>query len=433
MEKNYERQLLEKLLEKYEKSKAFTGGHSSRRIALTLSKEERLQREMENPEEKRLFLSVLAALKKQGLVDYSWVRFEEGNLVDKIWLIQDEDRIRESYRRTGRIPLKEKADGLQEMVEKYAGELKEGTALRTFLEKAAEEIQIRKKPSAYFPGDQTLNEDILKCLIYMENNEDEQMERLMSLALYGDSKRFEKEVKTKVLSILKGVKREAGEDIPEDEELLREKGIVRWPEILEFTGRIQVLLKDGCEIDYSKEKYGAYINAETVLHVSQVRAKGVRRVLFIENKANYVWYLSHGMTEEELVIFHGGCYSPVKGKWFRKISEGLKYQPEKVEYYHWGDMDVGGFRIFQRLRKNIIPELKPYRMDLQSLERYRDKGMKITSPSYAAALEKMGQDPEYACFHQVIARMVEEKIRLEQEVMILTDSERKEESGRERD
>ncbi len=425
MQTDYERQLLERLLAKYERSKAYITGRSSRRIALSAPKEEWIQRGMEEPEEKRLFLATLEELKRQGLIDYSWVRYEEGNLADKIWLLQDEEGIAEAYRRLGRIPAKEKADGLLVLLEEYAKRLKPDAPLMAFLQACMGEIRAKRKRPSCFTEDGALNEDILKCLIYMENNEQEQMERLMSLALCGDSKRFEKAVKPKVLQILRAVKREAGEDIPEDEELLKEKGIVRWPEILEFSGKLKVRLKEGSTIDYAPERYGAYINSVTVAHIDKVEAEGIRRVLFIENKANYVWYLSHRKKDEELVIFHGGCYSPVKGKWFRKIIGGLERQPQRPEYAHWGDIDVGGFRMFIRLRKEIVPQLQPYLMDRFALEQYRKAAMRITSPSYLKTLEKLEKDPEYACFHEVIGKMLEEKIRLEQEAMIVFEPQGK--------
>ena len=417
MQSHYERQLLERLLNKYEKSKAYTTGRSPRRIALTASGEGWLQSGMEDPEEKRLFLAVLAELKKQGLIDYSWVKYETGNLVDKIWLVQEENGIWECYRRIGRTPPKDQADELLLLLKKYTDRINAQTPLGNFLEMCGREIRAKRKCPSYFTEDEALNEDILKCLVYMEQNENEQLERLMSQGLYGDSKRFERAVKPKVLSILRAIKREAGEDVPEDEELLREKGIARWPEVLEFTGRLRVCLADGSQIDYTREVYGAYINSVTVVHIARVEAEGIGRVLFIENKANYVWYVSRGAAADELVIYHGGCYSPVKGKWFRKIVEGLNQQPQRPEYYHWSDIDLGGFRIFQRLRETIIPELLPYRMDLASLMQYRDKAAKITSASYLKALKALWENPDYECFHEVIGKMLEEKIRLEQEGM----------------
>mgnify|MGYP000665272989 CR=1 FL=1 len=38
------------------------------------------------------------------------------------------------------------------------------------------------------------------------------------------------------------------------------------------------------------------------------------------------------------------------------------------EFLHWGDMDYGGISIFQFIKKNVFPELKPYKMDRTAFE-----------------------------------------------------------------
>ena len=101
---NYEQELLNRLIDKYEKSKAFLTGTFTRKIALTAAQEDWIQRRMENMEEKRLFFAVLKDLKESGLIDYSWERFEQGNLIDKIWLVPDEAAVRGCYKRLGRRP-----------------------------------------------------------------------------------------------------------------------------------------------------------------------------------------------------------------------------------------------------------------------------------------------------------------------------------------
>ena len=105
---NYEQELLKRLIEKYEKSKAFLTGVFTQKVALTASKEAWIQRQMENPEEKRLFFAALEELKGQGLIDYSWVKFEKYNLIDKIWLIPREEAIRACYRSMDTVTAKEK-------------------------------------------------------------------------------------------------------------------------------------------------------------------------------------------------------------------------------------------------------------------------------------------------------------------------------------
>ena len=72
----------------------------------------------------------------------------------------------------------------------------------------------------------------------------------------------------------------------------------------------------------------------------------------------------------------------------------------------------------RQLQKNIIPELKPYKMDGETLEKYRDNAMEIKSESYLKTLQELGQNPEYACFHDVISRMLKNRIRLEQEKIV---------------
>ncbi len=444
---NYEQELLHRLIDKYEKSKAFLTGVFTRKIALTAAQEDWIQRRMENMEEKRLFFAVLKDLKESGLIDYSWERFEQGNLVDKIWLVPDEAAVRACYKRLGRRPAREEAEALAELIREYRRQLATENSLARFLADYEEELRAKGQIRQYFTHEPELNENILKCLIFMEQNQGEQMERLMSSSLYGDSKYFERHVKSKVLIILRALKRREQEEgisdsMPEDDELLLEKGVVRWPEILEFTGRLRVALDDGNVIDYGPQVRGAYINSETVKHAVSVEAEGIRKVLFIENKANYVWYISQNHSRDELVIYHGGCYSPMKGRWFRMVHEGCRRQAltadflagedsraedasqaaehfPMVKYLHWGDIDVGGFRMFVRLKGQIVPELMPYRMDRASLEAYRGQAMEITSAAYLKTLERMEDSPEYEMFHEVISLMRRERIRLEQEQMIV--------------
>ena len=418
---DYQTWLLEQLLMKYEKSKAFVSGVFSRRIMIDAKNEKVLQEYMEYPDEKRLFLSVLEKLKREEVIDYSWVKYEEGNLVDKIWLVPAEKAVEKCYLCLQRTSIRAQADSLAEQIQFYSQRLSRDSAVFSFFQEISAELEKNRRIPRFFTKDRKLNDDILKCLVYMENNEDELMERLLSCRLYENSKYFSNNVKSRVLSILRYMKKKENEDVPEDDELLREKGIVRWPEILEFTGKISAVLKDGTLIHYSTQKYGAYINSDTVKQVRKVTAEGVKRVTFIENKANYIWYVSHQKTEDELVIFHGGCYSPVKGQWIKKIYRGTEEQECKVSYYHWSDIDVGGFHIFFRLRKNIIPQLEPYKMDEVTLVTFKDRAMKIKSSAYRNMLKKMEHEENYKEFWGVIRKMLTLGIRLEQEQIILFD------------
>ncbi len=264
----------------------------------------------------------------------------------------------------------------------------------------------------------------------MMENDGEEMERVVSTRLYGDSKFFERELKSRILSVLRSVAKENGEEETDDAELLLQRGIGRWPEVLEFRGPVKILLKNeepevspsGGKaewIDFSAQRYGAYVNSETVRQTVSAEAGRISRMLTIENKANYVWYMQTHHDPRELVLYHGGCYSPMKGKWIRMLEEAVRQSSPDAEFFHWSDIDAGGFRIFTRLRDNLIPHLQPLKMDLKTLKQFEPQAAEIETDHYRGILQRMLEDPEYEIFHETIRYMLEKNIRLEQEAEIV--------------
>ena len=114
--------ILKELLDRYERSRLFREGASSKRILLDVSSCAAFEGISENADRKTAFLSALEGLKQEGLVDYSWVRFERGNLVDKIWLITDPESLKKSYQLLGRMPRAEKVQVLEEQLGAFVAE-----------------------------------------------------------------------------------------------------------------------------------------------------------------------------------------------------------------------------------------------------------------------------------------------------------------------
>ena len=88
--------------------------------------------------------------------------------------------------------------------------------------------------------------------------------------------------------------------------------------------------------------------------MKNLKVKNANRIIFIENKANYIDYIQNRMSKDEFVVYHGGMYGEVRGQFFKKLYEATK----ESEFYHWSDINIGGFKIFARLRK-IIPIIFP--------------------------------------------------------------------------
>lgn len=456
--------ILKELLDRYERSRLFREGASSKRILLDVSSCAAFEGISENADRKTAFLSALEGLKQEGLVDYSWVRFERGNLVDKIWLITDPESLKKSYQLLGRMPRAEKVQVLEEQLGAFVAEPNEdaitdidepmhgrtiseseksaggdsGSVRRNedivcFFQDILEEVRSKKKIPRYFFDangnsrgavkdglqsftDQELNRRLLAFFAELEKIGNDELERVISTKLYGDSKFFEHELRPKVLSILRSVAKQDGREELTDEQLLEERGVFKWPEILEFCGDLSVFLDDGSCIDYGNEVYGAYINSDTVRHAEKVRLAGVSVITSVENKANYTWYIANIKRQEELVLYHGGCFSPVKGRWFRLIADAAC--DGRIEIRHWSDIDLGGFRIFRRLKEEVFPQLQPWQMDVETLVKYRQYCSVLDSASYRGKLLAAGQDPGYECFQETIRYMLENDVRLEQEAEI---------------
>lgn len=424
---NYEKEILDCLLDKYESGKAFMNGEPSRRIMVHRSKIKSFRKAYENIDTKILFHDALQRLKEAELIDFSWEKYEAGNIVDEIWLNPDPEKLLESCRCAGRKPkaqiLHELEAVLDEALASCRGRLSEvsdGLDLYRFLQRQKETIQEKKRvPRYFFADDLERNRALLRFLRELMFNDGEEMERVVSMRLYGDSKYFEHELKPKTLSVLRAVAKEKQDGDLNDADLLLQRGIVRWPEVLEFRGSVQTESYDEEIADYTAQRYGAYLNTDALRHVRNVTVRGINRMITIENKANYVWYIQNSCDPRELTVYHGGCYSPMKGKWMRMLADAVRRQNPEAQFLHWSDIDAGGFRIFIRLRDHLIPEVRPWRMDVETLVKYSDRTVSLETDSYRNLLRTMLNSPEYGVFKDTLTFMLEEGVRLEQEAEIL--------------
>lgn len=411
---DYKKAILNILLDKFERSKSYLDNGSSRRILLKLFSKEFPDYNIEKPEIRELINSIVKELEAKQLLGFEWLRFEKGNIIEKVWLRPE--NIDMAYQEAGRPPKSSRALAIHKMVR----ELKENISLswiRKYLEDTESNIEIKKSASPFLPDDEKSAQAVLNALkaINDQNNE-EYLERVFSLKCFGDSKFFEKHVRKKVVNIIKKYLLNDFNYIEPltDDEILAQVGIVRTPEQVDFCGEIVCKLA-GEYVDFSVFKHGITINSYTINEIENLDLKSINKVLFIENKANYIDYILKKRNTNELVIFHGGFYSPVKGLFFKKVYEsGFK---TGVLFYHWSDLDIGGFRIFQRLKKNIVPELKPFLMDKEAFLS-RKRYWTTFDEKYGSVLEGMLEKKEFLEFHDVISKMLEVRSKLEQEAFL---------------
>ena len=407
--------ILNTLLDKYEQSSFFRNGKQpTRRIMLDFydgGKSEFAYYDIEQSERRLSVNRSVIDLTDKNLVSFSWMKGESNHIIAKVWL--NIDNLLLAYQAVGRKPKGDTIDKICLEIEAIQNKVKTSWA-RAFLHDAHDAIRRKRSLISSIPSDDQERKFLLRAISAIDQlGGAEHMERVFSLCTYGDSKKFEQSVKSRLLNILR--KYLEVDDDTTDEDILKFVGIVKYPEQFEFCGSLSIAV-DGNIVDFSHLPSGSTIFSSDLSSGHLVISPSVASVITIENRANYIEYIRKIKTGEELVIYHGGQFSPRKRLFLQAIVEAL---PENCKWYHWSDIDYGGFIMLSRLRKEIMSGAIPYRMDSSELEHYRNFTATMTTP-YAEKMKTLKIRPELSDCYECVEYMTKYMVRLEQEAM-LTD------------
>lgn len=417
MSDKIQRQLLLALLDKYERSSFFREGtQPTRRIMLKLYDNGQCdfpQYDIEQSEKRVLVNRAVLAMSEKRLVSYQWMKGEENHIIAKVWL--NFENLPMAYESVGRKP---KIDTIDEVCFEILDVLDNVSSewARQYLHDIYEMISRKRDLGNRLPEDKTEREELFRAIQFIDDmGNSELLERVFSLQCFGDSKKFERTVKSRLLSVLR--KYLDSEEDAKDEDLLRQVGIVKYPEQFEFCGDATLSFECGA-VDFSCLRYGGSVCLPDLIQGNFVIASGVDRILSIENRANYIDYIYKHKANNELVIYHGGQYSPSKKKFLHVVAKAMS---ANCRWFHWGDIDYGGFSMLARLRREIEQDISPYRMNEQELKRYSSLAAPVTR-AYAEKLRSLRLRPELSDCQECLDYMVKNGEKLEQEAM-LADTE----------
>lgn len=224
-----------------------------------------------------------------------------------------------------------------------------------------EELYSQLEKGNISDNDNVRDENIFKILNALVVLENDVWERKFSTDVLGDSKLFKDNYRARILTILRNHSLKV-QDTMKDIEVLAEHGILTYSQILEWKGGIIYSIDDNL-VDTSSMYYGTIINAQTLSHAEPVSLEKVKRIVTIENKANYE---DQKYNPEILYIYTHGFLSPKERIFLEKLE---KLADSSVEFYHWSDMDYGGIRIFQFMKENLFPGVQPLLMDKTTYEK----------------------------------------------------------------
>ncbi|MDR3160917.1 MAG: DUF2220 domain-containing protein, partial [Spirochaetaceae bacterium] len=295
--------------------------------------------------------------------------------------------------------------------------------IRRFLEDCQETLAHRRAPPARLPAENGEREQLFRALRFIDEQAEkaEVLERVFSIRCFGNSKTFEASVKKRLIDIIRrysDCEADAEEALPDDQ-LLAFAGIVRYPEGFEFRGPLSIRFDGGARdaagrVDFSPLMHGASLSAPDIARGALELPPTLARLLSIENKANYISYIRRNPGGGELVVYHGGQFSPSRGAFFRALARAM---PAAAPWYHWGDIDYGGFSMLARLRREIREDVRPYRMDEGELAAYAALTLPV-SAAYAEKLRTLRAVKELADCLPCINYLIDKRVRLEQEALL---------------
>lgn len=404
MNERWKKEILNLLLDKYERTAAYQKGElPDRRVMLRFydsGKTDFSAYDIDNHFVRAEINETVIAMQAAHWIDFEWMRGEERHIIRRVWL--DFSNVEAVYQAAQRQSAKQSALLILQELEQEIAAVSTDWIIAYYSETKAY-IEAKNRLGSRLPADKTERNALYQMLRFIDSHSFTSLtERVFSEKCFGDSKYFETHMKSALLTIMrKTVSREMT-----DAELLQSIGISRYPEPLELRGSVVINGNNMSVFQSGFCLYSDEVDSANIMILSTVT-----KVMTIENRANFFAYQQ---AADELVIYHGGHYSPSKKKLFEKIAVAM---PVNGTWYHWGDIDLGGFRMLLRLRTEILPTVQPYRMNIPELQAYRDFTQPF-SDDYAEKLQKLSEETLLSDCKACIDYMLTQKIRLEQEAML---------------
>lgn len=392
---DYDKDILNRLLGKYESRGAFDKETSSfRAIQIDVKKsypayEDRYNHEAYkdiNAAIDRLIAEGLIAAVKNSTGQYTRVKLKA-------------ELISECYKRLKRISIPEQCEAVKQVLNLYANSNQK--LMRAIISDWTELLIEYKKLPYDFKYDSRRVKEVLQVIETILRLNKETYIRNFSTALFKDSKRFQKKFK----ACVEGVLFDYTEEAVEKDKILEFYNLYENPTYVLAKGNMKILFENSV-IDLAEMPDGiAFSNAS----LDKIRSIAVyaNKIITVENLTTY-----HDADEEKAVyIYLGGYLNHSKQTLLEKI-----YADNKAcKYLHQGDLDVYGFLILENLKERTGIPFMPFMMDIETLERFLVAGIykKLTLTDVKKIEEK--KYTKLSVYADVLQFMLDNNCKVEQE------------------
>ena len=286
---------------------------------------------------------------------------------------------------------------VEELIAVYSGR---SPAAELECRKLRQALEKNRIPPKYLQA-----KDLLKALVFIENNREELFLREASMLIYGDSKYLEEAMLHPVCKALREfLGRPCGEDELEDE-ILEEYHIRREKQKLCLKGDV-MLQNGGKELELGNFADGVEFFSDELDGIEHI-CVSVPEFITVENYTSWLRFRKEGAVS----FYLGGYTARFQRDFLRKVQED---NPHLV-FRHFGDIDAGGLYIHEHLCRVTGISFQMYRMSCAELQdaRFRSCLQPLTNQDRIRlkSLEKQGT------YRELAAYMLEKNVKLEQEII----------------
>jgi len=395
--------ILNLLLQRYERSKHFRApGESARGVFLKFDRDTVPEYWDEHNGQRRADLNVaVGQLVARGVLSVRASRYSRDE-IERIDL--NLDRLEGAYELAGRASRREHEQALAAVAAEWARRWDGWRAEFVQAVVAALESGARL-PAGLRPAESELLTDLCRALEALGPSglPGELPRRIFSQRSLGFSKRLE-EIQGSLLRVLRDY---WPVPLPDDDrEALAEVGIVANPQHVLVAGPVVL---DGLDVGAVGTDVGL---AASFVGRCRVTALSADRVVTIENLTSFHQFVEK-LPERTVALYLGGYHNRVRRQFLLKLAAG---GIRRIQ--HWGDIDLGGFRIFAHLARETGLALEPLLMDVETYRTYAPQGIAF-GDSYATELERLLDRAEYEQFWPVITEMLHLRKKVEQEAVVI--------------
>ncbi|WP_019155467.1 Wadjet anti-phage system protein JetD domain-containing protein [Robertmurraya massiliosenegalensis] len=384
----YEKEIINKLLDKYEKSKSFVGENKvNQRFNVKISSVFPRYTDHSNYE---IFQAVNEAVDTLVRASFIIAKANSAHVYSNV--ILNVAKLEDIYKYIGRKPKKDINSSVLNLMEIYKNK---NQILNKYCETQYERIH-SNKTIQFFNNDLEELENILIAVDELLKVDTETFARDFSVKVFKDSKVFER-IAGKVVNLIYefGV-------FPEKDRILGDLNIVKNPTHVNFKGPGSITINDQ-KIDLTSLSSDIAISSKMLSDIECIEVTG-KAVITIENLTSFHTFSDKDM----LAIYLGGYHNRVR----REIIKKIHQQNSQIAFYHFGDIDAGGFYILEHLKRQTGVDFIPFKMDIETLEAHKKYTKRLTENDKKRLTKLV--DSQY---HKVINYMLENNCKLEQEAV----------------